>query len=174
MKYKGETDLNTEMVERVARKYLDSLYRLAITYCRNSEDAEDAIQNAFLKLMKTDTEFSDDEHIHRWLCKVTINECKTIWRLFNRHPVISLEEYMEDNDLELNTVADISPDTCREIRDAVMNLPTKYRVVLYLYYYEGYSAEEISQMVGISQSNVQIRLMRGRNKLKELLGGSSL
>lgn len=55
-----------------------------------------------------------------------------------------------------------------------MNLPTKYSGVLYLYYYEGYSVEEISRMLGISQSNVQIRLMRGRNRLKELLGGSRI
>lgn len=167
--------MDTETVEKVAQKYLDSLYRLAITYCRNSEDAEDAVQNAFLKLMKSDMVFTDDEHIHRWLCKVTINECKLFWRSFSRHPQISLEESIQDENSELHAiVAADATDTGMEIRDAIMNLPTKYRGVLYLYYYEGYSVEEISRMLGISQSNVQIRLMRGRNRLKELLGGSRI
>lgn len=96
--------MDTETVEKVAQKYLDSLYRLAITYCRNSEDAEDAVQNAFLKLMKSDMVFTDDEHIHRWLCKVTINECKSFWRSFSRHPQISLEESIQDENSELHAI----------------------------------------------------------------------
>lgn len=162
--------MNTETVKIIADKYLDSLYRIAINYCRNSEDAEDAVQNAFLKLMETDVVFNDDEHIHRWLIRVTINECKSIWRLFNRHPVISLDEESVKTDQELNTVEEgFSEEARQELYDAVMGLPTKYRGILYLYYYEGYKVEEISDMVGISQSNVQIRLMRGRKKLKEFL-----
>lgn len=62
----------------------------------------------------------------------------------------------------------------RELWDAVMHLPAKYSIVLHLYYYEGYSVDEISKMVGLTQSNVQIRLMRGRKMLKESLEGGQL
>ncbi len=155
----------------VAKKYLDSVYRVAINYAKNTQNAGDAVQNAFLKLLKTDMVFSDEEHIHRWLIKVTINECKSLWRRLNRHPISSLDE-LYDAGYELPATSQNEYDTAlrtRELWDAVMHLPAKYSIVIHLYYYEGYSVDEISHMVGISKSNVQIRLMRGRTKLKESL-----
>ena len=163
--------MDSTEVEIVAKKYLDSIYRVAINYSKNAQDAGDAVQNAFLKLLKTDMVFSDEEHIRRWLIKVTINECKSFWRKLNRHSVSSLDE-LYDNGYELPVTSQSEYDTAlraRELWDAVMHLPAKYSIVLHLYYYEGYSVDEISKMAGISKSNVQIRLMRGRTMLKESL-----
>ena len=163
--------MNSAEVEIVAKKYLDSVYRVAINYSKNTQDAGDAVQNAFLKLMKTDMVFSDEEHIRRWLIKVTINECKSVWRKLNRHSVSSLDE-LYDTGHELPAASQneyITADRARELWDAVMHLPAKYSIVIHLYYYEGYSIDEISKTVGISKSNVQIRLMRGRTMLKESL-----
>lgn len=163
--------MDSAEVEIVAKKYLDSVYRVAINYSKNAQDAGDAVQNAFLKLLKTDMVFSDEEHIRRWLIKVTINECKSIWRRLSKHSVSSLDE-LTDNGYELPAASQSEYNTidrARELWDAVMHLPAKYSIVVHLYYYEGYSVDEISKMAGISKSNVHIRLMRGRTMLKESL-----
>lgn len=163
--------MDSAEVAIVAKKYLDSVYRVAINYSKNVQDAGDAVQNAFLKLIKTNLVFRDEEHIHRWLIRVTINECKSVWRTCSRHPISSLDE-LYDTGYELPTSSQNEYDTAlrkQELWDAVMRMPAKYSIVLHLYYYEGYSVDEISKMVGISKSNVQIRLMRGRTMLKESL-----
>ena len=163
--------MDTTEVEIVAKKYLDTVYRVAINYAKNIQDAGNAVQNAFLKLLKTDTVFSDEEHIRKWLIKVTINECKSIWRRLSKHSVSSLDE-LYDNGYEPQAASYDeyhTADRARELWDAVMHLPAKYSIVVHLYYYEGYSVDEISKMAGISKSNVQIRLMRGRTMLKESL-----
>jgi len=163
--------MDSTEVEIVAKKYLDSIYRVAINYSKNAQDAGDAVQNAFLKLLKTDMVFSDEEHIRRWLIKVTINECKGFWRKLSRHSVSSLDE-LYDNGYEPHAASQNeynTADRARELWDTVMHLPAKYSIVIHLYYYESYSVDEISKIVGISKSNVQIRLMRGRTMLKESL-----
>lgn len=147
--------------QRIAEKYIDTVYRVALSFCNSKSDAEDAVQNAFYKLMQTDLEFADDEHIRRWLIKVAINECKMMLRSYWNKNVISYEEttlqptYIENEK--------------KELFDAVMKLPAKYRVVVHLYYYEGYSCAEIAKLLSISSSSVQTRLQRARNKLKEQL-----
>lgn len=163
--------MDSTEVEIVVKKYLDCAYRVAINYAKNVQDAGDAVQNAFLKLLKTDIVFSDDEHIRRWLIKVTINECKSVWRRLSKHSVSSLDELYDSGYEPLAVSQDEydAADRARELWDAVMHLPPKYSIVLHLYYYEGYSVDEISKMAGISKSNVQVRLMRGRIMLKTSL-----
>ena len=146
---------------RIAEQYTDIVYRATLSYCKNRNDAEDVVQNTFIKLLKTDTEFKDDEHIRKWLIHVAMNECKNIWKSFWHRNITSFDEldtepeYMEENE--------------RELFEEVMKLPNKYSIVLHLYYYEGYNVKEIAQTLEISESNVQTRLMRARNKLKERL-----
>lgn len=67
---------------RIAEKYTDIVYRAAISYCKNKTDAEDAVQNTFMKLLGTDTQFSDEEHIRKWLIRVAVNECRNVWKSF--------------------------------------------------------------------------------------------
>lgn len=150
--------METSEYIRIAEQYTDIVYRAAISYCKNKNDAEDAVQNTFVKLLKTDTEFNDDEHIRKWLIRVAVNECKNMWKSFWRRNVTSFEELEKEPEY-------IESDKT-ELFSEVMKLSQKYRVVLHLYYYEGYCVKEIAQLVGISESNVQTRLMRARNKLK--------
>lgn len=147
--------------EEIAERYTDVVYRAALNYCKNKNDAEDAVQNAFMKMLQSKVEFQDEEHIKRWLIRVVINECKNMWNSFWRKKVSSLEEL----DYEIETFSENE----KELFEEVMKLPAKYSIVLHLYYYEEYSVREIAGLLYISESNVQTRLMRGRNKLKQQL-----
>ena len=108
--------MDSAEVEIVAKKYLDSVYRVAINYAKNVQDAGDAVQNAFLKLIKTDMVFSDEEHIRKWLIKVPINECKSFWRRLNRHSVSSLDE-LYDNGYELPAASHTEYNTANRARE---------------------------------------------------------
>ena len=145
----------------ICDRMIDDVYKAVLSCCKNKDDVDDAVQNAFLKLLKTDDEFSDDEHIKRWLIRVAINECKNTWRSFWHKNKVSFE------DLETE------PSYCDEIHGELLNtlnmLPQNYRAVIHLYYYEGYDVREIAEILNITESNVQIRLMRARNKMKKLL-----
>ena len=146
----------TQAVER----YLDMVYRIALNWFRHPHDAEDAAQEAMLRLWRTDTVFQSEEHLRHWLVKVTVNECKRIALRPWRSRTAALEDcddpVFEDREK-------------RELYDAVMELPGKYRVPLYLYYYEGYAVNEVGELLGLRPSTVQTRLARGREKLKKML-----
>lgn len=146
---------------RIAEQYTDIVYKAVLSYCKNKTDAEDAVQNTFMKLLGTDIEFSDEEHIRKWLIRVAVNECKNMWKSFWHRNIISFDDLEKEPEYT---------ETYRnEVFSEIMKLPKKYSIIIHLYYYEGYSVKEIAQIMEISESNVQIRLMRARNKLKELL-----
>ncbi len=153
--------MNSAEYRRISEKYINTVYKAALSCCKNKADAEDAVQNAFIKLLKTDTEFTDDEHIKKWLIRVAVNECKNVWKSFWHRNIVSFDELDKEPEYVENGQG--------ELFSEIMKLPKKYSTVIHLYYYEGYSVKEISEILNISQSNVQIRLMRARNKLKEML-----
>lgn len=162
--------MEKKQMETIAVRYLDSVYRIALNYCKDTEDAKDAVQNAFLKLMMTETVFSDNEHIHRWLIRVTINECKGFWRSFWHRNIVSLDVMREAGDEpEFQEVDDYLSEPAYDVWEAVTKLPSKYSIVLHLHYKEGYSVDEIAEILGQSYQNVSVRLCRGRKKLKEIL-----
>ena len=152
--------LTEQQFTEAAQRYLDMVYRIALNWFRNPADAEDAAQTVMLKLWQSDTEFADSEHLRRWLVKVTVNECKRIamhpWRSRRASLDECPEPVFEDREQ-------------RELYQAVMDLPGKYRVPLYLYYYEGYAVNEVGELLGLKPSTVQTRLARGREKLKTIL-----
>ncbi|MCI9056638.1 MAG: sigma-70 family RNA polymerase sigma factor [Oscillospiraceae bacterium] len=143
-----------------AERHLDMVYRIALNSLRHPADAEDAVQNTMLRLWRTDTDFAGEEHLRRWLARVAVNESRRIAAHPWRRRAVSLEEAREPvfQDRER-----------RELYEAVMGLPAKYRVPLYLYYYEGYAVAEIGEILGLKPSTVQTRLSRGREKLKTML-----
>ena len=143
-----------------AERHLDMVYRVALNWFRNPADAEDAAQTAMLKLWQADTEFADDEHLRRWLVRVTLNVCRDMARSPWRRRTISLEELPEPA---------FSDEERRAVYREVMALPGKYRVPLYLYYYEGYAVNEVGELLDMKPSTVQTRLARGREKLKTML-----
>lgn len=143
-----------------AERHLDMVYRIALNSLRHPADAEDAVQNTMLRLWRTDTDFTGEEHLRRWLARVAVNESRRIAAHPWRRRAVSLEEAREPvfQDRER-----------RELYEAVMGLPAKYRAPLYLYYYEGYAVAEIGEILGLKPSTVQTRLSRGREKLKTML-----
>ncbi len=159
----GGSKMDQTEYHQIAEKYLDDVYRTVYCCCKNKENAEDAVQNAFLKLINTkQTVFNDDEHIKRWLIKVALNECKNMWKSFWHKNKIPFDE--------LDTDPEYRDETHEELIEALDKLPQNYRTVIHLYYYEGYSVKDISMIVGISESNVQVRLKRARDKMKVFLG----
>ena len=140
-----------------AERYLDMVYRIALNWFRTPADAEDAAQTVMMKLWQSDTDFSDSQHLRRWLVRVTLNVCKDMTRSSWRRHTVPLEELPEPV---------FSDEAHREVFREVMTLPAKYRVPLYLYYYEGYSAGEVGELLHLNVSTVQTRLARARGKLK--------
>lgn len=143
-----------------AGQFLDMVYRIALNWFRRPADAEDAAQNVMLRLWRTETAFQNEAHLRNWLVRVTVNECKRISRSPWRTRTAPLEgcagPVFDDREK-------------RELYQAVMDLPGKYRVPLYLYYYEGYAVGEVGDILGLKPSTVQTRLARGREKLKKML-----
>ena len=143
-----------------AEQYLDMVYRIALNWFKAPADAEDAAQNVMLRLWRTDTAFQGEEHLRRWLARVAVNECKRISCHPWRSRTVSLEGCGEPA---------FDGQEQRELYQAVMDLPARYRVPLYLYYYEGYAVDEVGEIMGLNPSTVQTRLARGRAKLKTML-----
>ena len=146
----------TTAVER----HLDMVYRIALNYLRVPADAEDAAQEAMLRLWKTDTDFESDDHLRHWLVRVCVNVCRDFLRSSWRRRTVSLEACAEP----------VFHDPARQtLWTEVVALHPKYRLPLYLYYYEGYSIAEIGDLLGLNPSTIQTRLARARAKLKTRL-----
>ena len=141
--------------------YTDAVYRMAFHACKNPADSQDIVQNVFLRLYRSNPEFDSREHARRWILRVAVNESKRLvcsaW--FHRH--ISLEETAQNFEIA-------SPEETG-LFQAVMALPRKYRVPLYLYYYEGYPVKEVAALCGLKDSTVRTRLQRARERLKKEL-----
>ncbi len=148
-------------VQELAASYQGSLFAAAFNVCRNAQDAEDVVQDTFVQYYTTKKEFESEQHIRAWLMRVAVNKAKNINRTFWRRNKISIEDYMET--LVFETPA------AETLFETVMQLPDKYRIVIHLYYYEEYAVREIAQILKLSESNVKIRLSRGRAMLKETL-----
>lgn len=133
------------------------VWRLALQYTGSVPDAEDVSQTVFLKAM---------ENIHKlepgkekaWLCRVTVNQCRSLYRSPWRRKTVPLENAMSAPDEE-----------SRAVWRALGELPGKYRVVVYLHYFEGFSVKEIAEQMSITPSAVTSRLQRARAKMKEAL-----
>lgn len=156
-----EQHLNQTEFHRLAARYLDTVYRVALNGCKNHADAEDVVQNTFLKLLNKEDNFIDEEHAKKWLIRVAVNECNSMWRSPWKKRTSSLDE--------LTTEPAFSSPEKSALYYAVLELPTKYRQVIHLYYFEGYHGKEIADILGISETAVQTRLLRARQKLKEIL-----
>lgn len=150
-----------ESVDVLIDKYKNNLFITAFNVCKNVQDAEDVVQDTFIQYMSLKKDFATDEHIRAWLIRVAINKAKNKNMAFFRRNTLPLEDYMETLTFE-------SPESS-ELFESVMNLPEKFRIVIHLFYYEDYSVKEISNILKISESNVKVRLSRGRMLLKTKL-----
>ena len=154
-------ELDAREAERLVNTYSDLILRLSYTYLKSTQDGEDICQMVLLKLLTEDRVFESPEHERAWVVRVAINACKDELRAFRRRAV------------PLDAAAEAeAPELPRsEVLDAVMALPEKYREAVYLFYYEGYSIDEIAALTGRSGAAVSAHLSRGRKKLKTMLGG---
>ena len=141
-------------------KYIDTVFRVALNYLKVSADAEDITQSVFEKLLRQRKEFESDDHIRHWLIRVTINECKHLLRSPWRK-VGNLDDYARTIPFETTEQSDLYL--------SAMDLPKKYRLPIYLYYYEGYSTKEIAEILKIPNGTVCTNLRRGRELLKKHL-----
>ena len=142
--------------------YSDLVLRLSYSYLNQPQDAQDICQTVFLKLLERAPDFVSSDHEKAWIIRTTANTCKDLLKSPWRQRSQSL-------DVGLEVPAPQAGDG--SVLEAVNQLPPHYRAVIYLFYYEGYQAAEIGQILGIPTATVHTRLARGRAKLKELLGG---
>lgn len=139
-------------------KYSDMVFRLAFARTKNSHDAYDILQEVFLRYMKNNKDFNDEEHKKVWLIKTTINCSKTL---------LSSAWFRKTTALEDNIYEELKEKS--EVYYEVLRLPKKYRTVLHLFYYEDMSIAEISALLNIKESTIKSQLHRARKQLKEIL-----
>ena len=142
-------------ITELFHRYRDEVYRLAVSYTRSPQEAEDVCQTAFLKLLEAEVSPGKEK---AWLMQVTANECRSL-----------LRSHWWKRTAPLEAGFGVAAPEQEGVLRAVMALPPKYRVVVYLHYYAGYTTGEIGQLLHISQSAVTTRLGRARNMLKDLL-----
>jgi RNA polymerase sigma-70 factor (ECF subfamily) len=150
-------------INRAVDQYADMIRRICICHLKNAFDTEDIFQTVFLKYLLYEGDFESAEHEKAWFIRVTVNACKDQMKSLFRRRTVSIEELTEE-------AASIPPEQC-EVLDAVLALPAKYRDVIYLHYYEGYSAAEIGGILRKKENTIYSLLSRGRAMLKEALGG---
>ena len=146
-------------------RYMYLLYRLCYSILLVREDAEDAVQDVFLKYYRRQPTFADEDHEKAWFIRVAVNHCKDILRrrkLREFIPLSEVEELLAEKEVE----ADDSG-----VFQALYELTDRYRIVMILHYLEGYPVKEVAKLCGLTQSAVKMRLSRGREQLKECLKG---
>lgn len=155
--------MNIEFID-IFKLYKNDVFRLAYSYTKNYADTCDITQNVFIKLYKNINKFTNMntmEDIKKWLIRVTINECKSLFISPWKRKIVSLTS--EEENKQYIEVLD------SDLLQSVFKLPKIDRIVIYLYYYEGYKIKEISSIIHLSETAIQTRLLRARKKLKEFL-----
>ena len=147
----------TDDAEKVVRIYGDMLLRICFVMLGNEADAEDAVQETIIRYFRKAPTFESCEHEKAWLIVAAKNICRDMIRFRQRHPQTSIEY------LQLLT----SDPSDSGILEALMSLPEKFRLVLTLYYVEGYRVEDIAKMISRTPSAVKMRLQKGRKLLEE-------
>lgn len=150
-------------VSRAIDAYGDTVRRVCMVHLKNDSDAEDIFQTVFLKYALSSAVFNSEEHEKAWFLRVTLNSCKDLLKSFFRSRTVPLEELLEQP-------AELADDH-REVLNAVLALPEKYRDVVYLHDYEGYSAPEIGRLLKKNPNTIYTLLTRARERLRETLGG---
>lgn len=145
--------------------YADTVKRICILHLKNVSDTEDIFQEVFLKYAMSDIVFENEEHEKAWLIRVTFNQCKDLMKSFFRRKTVPLDSVIPP--------ADRFEEDYSDVLEAVLQLPQKYRNVVYLHYFEGYSAVEISKMLNRNVNTIYTLLSRAKEKLKNRLGGDA-
>lgn len=155
MVYLNESLYTEEYIIEIVKKYSDMLVRISFFYMKIRSDAEDVVQDVFFKLIENPRKFESYEHEKAWLIRTTINLCKDRLKL-----------YWFRKRTRLNDDHSYTTPEKSEVISTIMELPLKYRSIVLLFYYEGYSISEISKILHLKESTVGSQLHRARKMLK--------
>ncbi len=150
-----------EEASRAIDLYGDTVKRICMIHLKNYADTEDIFQTVFLKYVLKSPEFHSTDHEKAWIIRVTINACRDLLKSFFHSRTLPLDSLKEKP-------GEPAPDHS-DVLEAVLALPSKYKDVIYLYYYEEYSAEEIGQILRKNTNTVYTLLNRGRQLLRSSL-----
>ena len=143
--------------ERIIRQYSDMVFRMAYAHVRNQSDAEDVMQEVFLRYLRKLPRFESEEHCKRWFLRVTVNCAKSINNTAWSRYVVPLEQEVFAEEEE------------SRLAEALMQLPAKYRDIIRLYYYEGYKTGENAEILHRNPATIRSQLARAREKLAAVL-----
>lgn len=152
-------DVNNSDFEIIYNRNVETVYRICFVYMKNKTDAEDMTQNTFIKYLKYNPTFENLEHEKAWFIVTSTNICKNHFKSW------WIKNTCLDNEIEVKT-----NDKNDDVLESVLKLPTKYKQVIYMYYYEGYSTVEISKMLDTKESTIRTHLLKGRQILKDMIG----
>lgn len=151
---------HSNRLEELVNKHENTLFRAALAILGDVHGAEDAVQDTFLRYLEKRPELNDENHERAWLLKVTANLCRSALRSKKRHPTVELLDVYPAPDEE-----------SRELVEAVLALPASQRAAVHLFYYEGYSTDEIAAILGQRPGTVRSHLSRAREALRQKLKG---
>ena len=151
---------HSNRLEELVTRHENTLFRAALAILGDVQEAEDAVQDTFLRYLEKRPELKDENHEKAWLLKVTANRCKSVLRSRKRHPAVELLDVYPAPDSDAG-----------ELVEAVLSLPASQRAAVHLFYYEGYSTGEIAAILGQRPGTVRSHLSRGREALRQKLKG---
>ncbi len=146
------------MIEDVVNKYYDMVYKLAYARTKNQYDAEDILQEVFLRYIRRKPDFKNEDHEKAWFLRVTINCSKNLFATFIKNRTISFEENIQG-----------MTDEDKILGEFLAKLPLKYLTVIHLFYYEDLKILEIANLLEIKESTIKMQLTRARRLLKEYM-----
>lgn len=151
-------------------KYGDMLFQMAVVMVQNIQDAEDIVQETYIRYMNKAPEFKEDEYEKAWLIKVCRNICKDMCRFRKRNGHFNIDEYINIcNNQEIIVNQEIEDYfEKRQLLEIILQLPFKYREIIVLHYIEGYKIKELSKILHITEAAVKKRLQYGRKRIKDL------
>jgi RNA polymerase sigma-70 factor (ECF subfamily) len=151
--------ITEEEFTEIYNRYVETIYVLCYSFMKNKHDTEDAVQESFIKLIKNGYNFSSEKHLKAWLIVTASNICKNQLRSWWNNRT-DIDEYMEfpDNNMDSRR---------REIMEILFSMPEKYKTPVYMFYYEGYTVEEIAGILNTKENTVKTLLSRGRQILKK-------
>lgn len=156
----GKVVRSNEEIERIYREYSNTIYRICFAYMKSVPEAEDMVSDTFLQLIKKGPVFENAENEKAWLIRVAINLCKNSLKHWYKKCVhIDLIKDTHENEHHVD-----------ETMEVIKTIPSKYKIVVYLYYYEGYNSKEISKILKKPSSTIRNHLTEAREILRERLG----
>ena len=158
---------NREKIKEIYDRQVDRVYRTAMVFMKNTQDAEDIVQSVFLTLIEKGIQFDTPEHEKAWFIVTTRNRCKDILKSYWRKSVDLVEEGMDETADSVSTDPPGS-DFRAEALDIIMNLPEDQREIILLHYYEGYTVNETADMLKLSESKVRSQIASARRALSKL------